>query len=42
MSRGEHTKAHASLNKLIFELLERKIIRFDRNEKIYKIRRENN
>jgi len=39
LSRGAHSKAHGSLNKLIAELLERRIIRFDRNECIYKMRR---
>jgi hypothetical protein len=33
-------KAHGSLNKLVAELLNRKIIYFDRKKAIYKLKKE--
>jgi len=35
---SRHMKAHGSLNKLVAELLNRKVIKFDKKEGIYKLR----
>ena len=37
-TQGEHKKAHASLQRLCAELLQRRIIYFDRKEKVYGLR----
>ena len=38
MTCSGHLRAHGSLNKLVAELLKRKIIKFDKKEGIYKLR----
>jgi len=40
LTNSEHTKAHWSLNKLVKELLDRSIIRFNRDLKIYEVLQE--